>query len=85
MKKEEKEQLKENIIAAEAILKGITIPGKRDSMLVAAKFDHVEQVGILLNNELVITSLAQNEINDVVRDFKTKYNDTFLPYIKKEG
>ena len=77
--------LKNNLNVAKTILEGVTIPGKGDSMLAAAKLEHVERVGILLNNELMDTSLSQNEINDVVSDFKIKYSDTFLKYIKKEG
>ncbi|KKK43559.1 hypothetical protein LCGC14_3168230, partial [marine sediment metagenome] len=77
--------LKNNLNVAKTILEGVTIPGKGDSMLAAAKLEHVERVGILLNNELVDTNLSQNEINDVVSDFKIKYSDTFLKYIKKEG
>lgn len=79
------EKLKENLKFAEEILKKIKIPGKKDSMLAAAKLDHVERLGILLNDTLVNTSLSQQEINEVVRDFKIKYSDTFLKYIKKEG
>jgi len=79
------EKLKENLKFAEEILKKIKIPGKKDSMLAAAKLGHVERLGILLNDTLVNTSLSQQEINEVVRDFKIKYSDTFLKYIKKEG
>ena len=77
-------ELKENLEIAETILKGVKIPRKGDSMLAAAKLNHVERVGILLNNKLVDTRLSQMEIDDVVRDFKIKYSDTFLKYIKKE-
>jgi hypothetical protein len=80
----ENENFKKNLNVAKAILEGVKIPGKGDSMLAAAKLDHVERVGILLNNELVDTRLSQIEINKVVCDFKIKYRDTFLKYIKKE-
>lgn len=77
-------ELKENLEIAKAILEGVKIPGKKDSMLAAAKLDHVERLGILLNDELVDTRLSQLEINNIVREFKMKYSDTFLKYIKKE-
>jgi hypothetical protein len=79
------ENSKENFKAAEEILKGIKIPGKKDSMLAAAKLNHVQRIGVLLNDTLVDTRLSQSEINEVVTEFKEKYENTFLKFIQKEG
>ena len=79
------ETSKENFKAAEEILKKIKIPGKKDSMLAAAKLNHVQRIGILLNDTLVDTRLSQSEINEVVTEFKGKYENNFLKFIQKEG
>ena len=78
-------ELENNLKTAEEILKNVSIPGKKDSMLRAAKSNHVEQVGILLNDLLINTNLSQAEIDVIVKDFKTKYEDTVLKFIKKGG
>jgi len=78
-------ETQENFQVAEEILKNLKIPGKKDSMLKAAKFKHIEVVGKLLNNTLITTSLSQSEINTIVMDFQEKYRDTFLKFITKEG
>jgi len=77
--------LKENLKVAEEILKNVNIPGKKDSMLAAAKINHVEKLGVVLNDTLINTCLSQAEINEVVTEFKKKYSDTFLKFIQKEG
>lgn len=79
------EQFKANLQAAKEILDSLHMPGKKDSMLAAAKTDHVERVGILLNDILVSTSLSQEEIDEVVLNFKERYRNTFLKFIQKEG
>jgi hypothetical protein len=76
-------ELIDNLKIAEEILKNIKIPGKKDSMLLAAKTNHIENVGKLLNNILVNTSLSQQEIDIVVNEFKEKYESTFLKFIQK--
>lgn len=78
-------EFKENLEAAKQILDGINIPGKKDSMLAAAKTEHIERLGGILNNILIQTRLAQHEIDDVVTDFKKQYKNTFLKFIQKEG
>jgi len=77
-------ELTERLKIAEAILKNINIPGKKDSMLAAAKGEHIERVGTLLNNVLIETSLSQVEINDVVNEFKEQYKNTFLKFITEK-
>jgi len=79
------QELKENLKVAEEILKQINIPGKKDSMLAAAKNDHVIKVGILLNNILSKTCLVQHDIDEIVTDFKEQYKNTFLKFMSKEG
>jgi hypothetical protein len=79
------EQFKENLKVAKEILDALQMPGKKDSMLAAAKADHIERVGILLNDILVTTGLSQEEIDSVVIDFKERYRNTFLKFIQKEG
>lgn len=68
----------------EEILTNIKIPGKKDSMLAAAKLNHIENLGILLNNILTNTCLVQHEIDDVVNEFKKKYEENFLKFIQKK-
>jgi len=80
-----KTDVENNLKVAEEILKNITIPGKKDSMLSAAKVNHVEKVGTLLNEILSKTCLTELEIKSVVTEFKEGYNNTFLKFIQKEG
>jgi len=80
----EKEEFEKNIDIAKGILEGISIPGKKDSMLAAAKSSHVERMGILLNDTLVRTEfLSQGEIDVVVHEFKETYSDAFLKFVQK--
>ena len=85
MEKITEESATENLKIAEEILKNIKIPGKGDSMLAAAKLNHVKRIGILLNNALVLTRLSQAEIDDVVTKFKEAYEKNFLKFIQNEG
>lgn len=82
----EESEYKERLEIAKAILENVNIPGKKDSMLAAAKGEHVDRVGTLLNNILVDTRLSQTEINDAVNRFKEQYKNTFLKFVpeKKE-
>lgn len=75
----------DNLKVAEEILKKINIPGKKDSMLSAAKVNHIEDVAILLNKILSKTCLTEPEIKSVVTEFKEGYGSTFLKFIQKEG
>lgn len=69
----------EGLKAAELLLKDIKIPGKKDSMLNAAKHNHIDEVGNLLLDLLSKDKILASEvIANIVEDFKKEYNKKFL-------
>lgn len=73
----------DNLKAAEEILKNINIPGKKDSMLKAAKIKHVEDIGVLLKT--ILDDYEDIKFKDtIIERFKTSYSKYVLKFIKGE-
>ena len=73
----------DNLKAAEEILKNISIPGKKDSMLKAAKIKHVEDIGNLLKT--ILDDYEDIQFKEaIVERFKDAYSKHVLKFIKGE-
>ena len=73
----------ENLKAAEEILRNINIPGKKDSMLAAAKIKHVEDIGNILKT--ILDDYDDIKYKEAIVDrFKDTYSKHVLKFIKGE-
>lgn len=80
---DEFKNIADNLKAAEEILKNISIPGKKDSMLKAAKIKHVEDIGTLLKT--ILDDYDDIKYKDAIVDrFKEAYSKHVLKFIKGE-
>ena len=83
MNKGDVNNLVDNLKVAEELLKNINIPGKKDSMLRAAKIKHVDDIGNLLKT--ILDDYEDIQVKEaLVERFKDAYSKHVLKFIEGE-